>query len=82
MGPLPRRSSVLALASGGRFELGIGAGDWPASFTAWGQPFPDAQSRIARLEETVRALREIWTGKQVTFQGEHVRLTKAASTPA
>jgi alkanesulfonate monooxygenase SsuD/methylene tetrahydromethanopterin reductase-like flavin-dependent oxidoreductase (luciferase family) len=30
-GVLAKESSILAIASGGRFELGIGAGDWPES---------------------------------------------------
>ena len=41
LGTIAKELSMLALASHGRFELGIGAGDWPASFEAWGQPFPE-----------------------------------------
>ncbi len=82
LGVLARESSVLAIISRGRFELGIGAGDYEAEFTAWGVPFPDAPSRVAMLEESIAALREIWQGKLVDWQGEHVRLSAAASTPA
>ena len=82
LGVLAKESSVLSIASGGRFELGIGAGDYPVEYTAWHQPFPDASTRVAALEETVLALREIWQGKLVTFEGEHIQLTNAACTPA
>jgi len=80
-GVLAKESSIRQIASGGRFELGIGAGDYPGEFTAWGVPFAPATERIARLAETVAALREIWRGELVTFDGEHLHLAKAACTP-
>jgi alkanesulfonate monooxygenase SsuD/methylene tetrahydromethanopterin reductase-like flavin-dependent oxidoreductase (luciferase family) len=82
LGVLAKESAVLSLVSGGRFELGIGAGDYPAEFAAWHQPFPPPASRVARLAETVAALRRLWQGGRVTVAGEHVRLTAAACTPA
>jgi alkanesulfonate monooxygenase SsuD/methylene tetrahydromethanopterin reductase-like flavin-dependent oxidoreductase (luciferase family) len=81
-GVLAKETSVLSIASGGRFELGIGAGDYPVEYTAWHQPFPDATTRIAALAETIAALREIWQGQLVTFSGQHVQLTDASCTPA
>ncbi len=81
-GVLAKESSVLSIVSGGRFELAIGAGDWPESFAAWGRPYPDPVTRLALLEETVRALRRLWTGETVTLEGEHIRLADAACTPA
>lgn len=50
LGVLAKETSVLSLLSGGRFELGIGAGDWPDSFAAWGRPYPAPDERVARLE--------------------------------
>ena len=82
VGVLAKESSVLSIASGGRFELGIGAGDWPESFAAWGAPYPDATTRLERLDETVQALRRLWTGDPVTYDGRQVRLTDAICTPA
>ena len=82
LGVLAKESSILSISSAGRFELGIGAGDYPAEYTAWSQPYPDAATRVAALRETILALREIWQGKLVTFEGEHVQLTNAACTPA
>jgi alkanesulfonate monooxygenase SsuD/methylene tetrahydromethanopterin reductase-like flavin-dependent oxidoreductase (luciferase family) len=80
-GVLAKESSVLVRLSGGRFELGIGAGDWPESFAAWGRPFPPASDRLDRLEETVAALRELWRGGPVDFEGRHVRLSGAICSP-
>jgi alkanesulfonate monooxygenase SsuD/methylene tetrahydromethanopterin reductase-like flavin-dependent oxidoreductase (luciferase family) len=81
-GVLAKESSVLALLSDGRFELGIGAGDWPQSFAAWGRPFPPAAERLTRLVETVEALRLLWAGRPVTYTGRQVVLDGAICTPA
>src|SRR6266540_2149816 len=81
LGVLAKESAILSIASGGRFELGIGAGDYPAEYTAWHQPFPDAATRVKALEETIAALRLIWQGGAVTYAGEYVQLTDAACTP-
>ena len=81
-GVLAKESSMLSLISGGRFELAIGAGDWPDSYAAWGEPFPERDARVIRLAETVSALREIWRGEPVTTNGDYVRLDGATSTPA
>lgn len=82
LGVVAKESSVLAIASANRFELALGAGDWPASFAAWGTEFPPAKARLDRLEETVAALRLLWTGSPVTTTGRHVVLDGAICTPA
>jgi len=81
LGVLAKESSILSIISGGRFEVGIGAGDFPVEYTAWHQPYPDASTRVAALRETILALRELWQGGLVTFEGDHVQLTNAACTP-
>ena len=82
LGVVAKETATLALLSGGRFELGIGAGDWPESFAAWGEPYPPADERLLRLEESVAALRRLWTGTAVEADGTFVRLAGATSTPA
>ena len=80
-GVLAKETSTLSIISSGRFELGIGAGDYFEEARAWGMPVPDATTRIAGLKETVEVLRRIWTGEFVTFEGEQLHLVNAASTP-
>jgi alkanesulfonate monooxygenase SsuD/methylene tetrahydromethanopterin reductase-like flavin-dependent oxidoreductase (luciferase family) len=82
LGVLAKETSILSIVSGGRFELGIGAGDYPVEYTAWHQPFPDATTRIETLAETIDALRRIWQGELVSYSGKHVQLTDAGCTPA
>ncbi len=81
LGVLAKESSMLQIASGGRVEFGIGAGDYPGEFAAWHVPFPDATHRVEWLSESVHALRRLWTGEQVTISGTHVSLDNACCTP-
>lgn len=81
LGVLAKESAMLSLISGGRFELAVGAGDWPESFAAWGQPFPERDDRVVRLEEVVHLLRRLWAGEAVTFKGKFHRLSEALAAP-
>ncbi len=80
-GVLAKETSTLSILSGGRFELGIGAGDYFEEARAWGLEVPPAPARITGLKETITVLRRIWSGEQVTFEGDHLHLKNAASTP-
>ena len=80
-GVLAKETTTLSIASGGRFELGIGAGDYFEEARAWGVEVPDASARITGLKETIAILRRIWQGGKVTFEGEQFHLINAASTP-
>ena len=80
-GVLAKETTSLSLVSAGRFEPGIGAGDFFEEAHAWGLVVPDVAARITGLKETVMVLRRIWTGEQVTFEGELLHLNNAASTP-
>lgn len=81
-GVLAKEAAVLSVMSGGRFELGIGAGDHFVEQEAWGLDVPNVATRIAALEETVQVLHLVWTGEKVSFDGTHMRLRGAASLPA
>ncbi|HET9999934.1 MAG TPA: LLM class flavin-dependent oxidoreductase [Ktedonobacteraceae bacterium] len=81
-GVLAKETSTLSFLSNGRFELGIGAGDFFEEAAAWGLSVPDAATRITGLKETIMVLRRIWAGEFVNFEGEQIHLTDAACTPA
>jgi F420-dependent oxidoreductase-like protein len=68
--------------SGGRVELGIGAGWFEEEHTAYGIPFPD--NRFARLEEQLDVVTGLWAtevGKTFSYDGEHFRLTDSPALP-
>ena len=71
---LAREAAMLADLSGGRYELGIGAGHMKREWDAVGLPFDTAAVRVARLEEAVVVLRRLLDGEEVTFDGDHYRL--------
>jgi len=55
---LAKTAATLDVLSGGRLDLGVGTGWQPEEFTDPGQPF---RGRTARLDDTVRACRSLWT---------------------
>jgi probable F420-dependent oxidoreductase len=65
-------AATLDVVSGGRFELGLGAGgESRADFDAAGV---DPATRFRRLEETVAVMRQLFTGEPVDFDGEFATL--------
>jgi probable F420-dependent oxidoreductase len=63
--------------SGGRFELGLGAGHTPAEYTATGIAMDSALVRKNRLSEGVAIIRQLVDGKTVDFEGEHLAVDGA-----
>jgi len=57
--------------SGGRLEVGIGAGHSFTEYEAIGQHFDTPSVRKARLAESVEILRRLLEGDAVTYHGEH-----------
>jgi len=70
--------ATLDVLSGGRVQLGVGAGWLREEFHALGVPF---ERRGARLDEYIRALRVLWADDKPTFQGEFVDFTDAICRP-
>ncbi|MFF3753423.1 LLM class F420-dependent oxidoreductase [Streptomyces sp. NPDC002018] len=68
--------------SGGRIELGLGAGWFEEEHTAYGIPFP--KEKFARLEEQLAIVTGLWgteVGKTFSHEGEHYRLTDSPALP-
>jgi F420-dependent oxidoreductase-like protein len=83
-GPLAITVAQVDQMSGGRVELGIGAGWYEAEHTAYGIPFPDTAERFDRLEETLAVVTGLWTtppGETFSFTGEHYHLTDSPALP-
>ena len=68
--------------SGGRLDMGIGAGWNEPEFRMYGMAFPDgAAERIDRLDEAVRVLKLLWSEPCATFGGRYYRLADAIAEP-
>jgi probable F420-dependent oxidoreductase len=78
---LAKEAATLDLLSEGRLELGLGAGWLAAEYEAIGLRFDPARVRIARLAETIAALRAAFAGEPLAIAGEHVRLAGFAARP-
>jgi len=83
-----RHPSVLAKSvatvdhiSGGRAELGIGAGWNVAEHTAYGFPFPDAGVRLEMLAEQIEIVHRQWSDLPFEFTGKHYALDDLNALP-
>ena len=66
---LSREAVTLDHASGGRFELGIGAGSVPTEFGLYGITPRSAGDRVTRLGETLDVLKGLWSGEPFDYHG-------------
>jgi probable F420-dependent oxidoreductase len=71
---LAREVAALDHLTGGRMELGLGAGHSFTEYQAIGIPFDAPETRKARLSEAVEVLRRLLDGETVWFAGEHYHL--------
>ena len=74
--------STIDRLSGGRFELGLGAGHTPSEYDATGIERSAPGERKRRLAESVEIIRDLLDGEAVDFEGEHYRVDRARIDPA
>jgi alkanesulfonate monooxygenase SsuD/methylene tetrahydromethanopterin reductase-like flavin-dependent oxidoreductase (luciferase family) len=73
-GPLAVAVAQVDQMSGGRVELGLGAGWFEAEHAAYGIPFPGLRERFDRLEEQLEIVTGLWRtlpGERYSFAGTH-----------
>ena len=78
---LAKRAAAVADLSGGRLDLGIGAGWHEGEHAMFGVPFPPLKERMDRLECGARAIRALWQGRPVTLEQPYYPLREAESYP-
>lgn len=78
---LAKMAATLDVISGGRLELGIGAGWHEPEFTAYGYPFEKPWVLVRRLRESVEIMKLMWTEEAPSFQGKYHRIKDAYCSP-
>lgn len=78
---LAKVATTADVVSGGRVEMGIGAGWYEHEWRAYGYGFPTAGERLAALDEGVRIMRQMWTAGVATLHGTHYRVDGAQLSP-
>lgn len=78
---LAKMAATVDQISGGRLELGIGAGWYAKEHEAYGFPFGTAKERAQRLEEALVVLRKLFEEQHPSFTGRYYRLHEAPFAP-
>ena len=77
-----REAATLDRLSGGRLDLGLGAGWKRSDYRQLGMPYDPPGVRIDRLIESIGIIRRLLSGEEVTHEGRFYRLERARVQPA
>jgi probable F420-dependent oxidoreductase len=78
---LAKEAATIDVLSGGRMELGIGAGWNKLEYDTVGLPFDPPAIRAARFMESVEIMTLLFTGEQVSYQGQHYQISGLKGMP-
>jgi alkanesulfonate monooxygenase SsuD/methylene tetrahydromethanopterin reductase-like flavin-dependent oxidoreductase (luciferase family) len=79
---MAKAAATLDVLSGGRFELGLGAGGIPEVIANFGGPRRTPGESVEALEEAIDVIRLLWSEERsVSFEGKHYRLHDARPGP-
>jgi alkanesulfonate monooxygenase SsuD/methylene tetrahydromethanopterin reductase-like flavin-dependent oxidoreductase (luciferase family) len=78
---LAKVAATVDAISGGRAQMGIGAGWYEHEWRAYGYGFPGAGERLAMLDEGVQIMRQLWTTGTATLDGKHYQVNGAICQP-
>jgi F420-dependent oxidoreductase-like protein len=78
---LAKVAATVDVISGGRVEMGIGAGWYEHEWRAYGYGFPRPGERLARLDEGVQIMKQAWTNGVATLDGQHYQVDGAICRP-
>src|ERR687891_2278333 len=80
---IAKQAASLDALSGGRFELGLGAGAFWEAIGAMGGPVRSGREALEALEEAIRIIRAFWSGERtIAFEGEHYSVAGLHPGPA
>jgi F420-dependent oxidoreductase-like protein len=78
---LAKVAASIDVISGGRLEMGIGAGWYEHEHDGYGYPFLKPSERIGMLREGVEIMKAMWTEDEVNYDGKYYQLKGAISQP-
>jgi len=78
---LAKEAATLDVLSGGRLELGVGAGWLKPEYEGAGIPFERASVRIARMEEAIRIVKGLFADGPVDFAGRYYTISGLEGFP-
>lgn len=80
---IAKQAASLDVLSGGRFELGLGAGAFWEAIRAMGGPVRSSREALESLEEAIRIIRLFWSGgRTIRFDGRHYSVSGFHPGPA
>jgi len=78
---LAKVAATVDHVSGGRLEMGIGAGWYEHEWRAYGYGFPEAPERLRMLDQGVQIMRQAWEQGHADLDGEHYEVNGAIVRP-
>jgi alkanesulfonate monooxygenase SsuD/methylene tetrahydromethanopterin reductase-like flavin-dependent oxidoreductase (luciferase family) len=79
---MAKAAATLDVLSGGRFELGLGAGAFADVVANFGGPRRTPGESVEALDEAIDVIRRLWSEERsVSFEGKHYRLEDARPGP-
>jgi alkanesulfonate monooxygenase SsuD/methylene tetrahydromethanopterin reductase-like flavin-dependent oxidoreductase (luciferase family) len=78
---LAKVAATVDVVSGGRTEMGIGAGWYEHEWRAYGYGFPSAGERLGMLDEGVQIMRDLWANGVASLDGKYYQVDGAISRP-
>ncbi len=78
---LAKMATTVDVISGGRLDVGIGAGWFEDEHRQYGLPLPPVGERMRRLEEACRIMKALWTERRATVDGEYYQVREAHCEP-
>jgi F420-dependent oxidoreductase-like protein len=78
---LAKMAATVDVLSNGRLIHGVGAGWFADEYEGYGYDFPDVQTRLAQLDESLRVQKLLWTAERPSFDGRFYRLKEGWCEP-